>query len=73
MQSLPLRPNHTLAFEEGEKLTKHKLIYLGKLFVMVLLISVMIVPYRAMGKVQQVTDLEDKLEGISDEEQAVLE
>lgn len=59
--------------KEGGKLTKRRLSSIGILIAMVLLLSYTLNTRAVSGEVQPITDLEDKLDGISEEEKVVLE
>lgn len=54
-------------------MTKRKLVYIGKLITIVMMITLVVIPYHVSGEVQPITDLQEKLEGISAQEKAVLE
>jgi peptidoglycan hydrolase CwlO-like protein len=59
--------------EGGRNEMKQKLRRIGKLFLFLLIISITLIPYHASGEVKPITELEEKLDGISAEEKEVLE
>lgn len=54
-------------------MAKQKFMHIAKIVSMIVLISLMALPFHASGEVQPITELEDKLKDISAEEKAVLE
>lgn len=52
---------------------KRKLLQIGKHFAIIMMITLMVIPYHASGEVKPISQLQEKLDGISAEEKAVLE